>query len=184
MASRDALRVVRAHVEDRILESTLRQIPARYRDAVLDDPVAAGWAADPAGTLLITGGIGAGKSHLAWAVVRALAVRGRLARGWQMAIWLDRMRAADEGARVLWSAAAAAPVLLLDDVAATKMTEWAQERLLTLCDHRYAALLPTIVTTSHRPGDLADHVGSATASRWRHDVTIVHVSGPDRRAAR
>ena len=46
------------------------------------------------------------------------------------------------------------PLLILDDLGTESATPWAKEKLFQLLNHRYNALLPTVITTTAMPDNL------------------------------
>ena len=54
-----------------------------------------------------------------------------------------------------------ARLLVLDDLGTESATPWAREKLFQLLNYRYAARMPTVITTSH---DL-EHIDERLASR-------------------
>ena len=54
-----------------------------------------------------------------------------------------------------------APLLILDDMGTQTSTQWAQEKLYQLFNHRYAYHLPTVITTNNS----LDEIGGRLASR-------------------
>jgi hypothetical protein len=75
-----------------------------------------------------------------------------------------------------------ARLLLLDDLAAERVTDWTSETLYRLVDARYARRLPTIVTTNASGQQIRDGLGERVASRLNGLGRIVTLDGPDRRA--
>ena len=74
-------------------------------------------------------------------------------------------------------------LLLLDDFAATRITEWGGDVLLGIIDTRWAACKPCIITTNVAAGPLDETIGPRVASRLR-DAVRVGFTGPDLRGAR
>ncbi len=84
-------------------------------------------------------------------------------------------------------------LLILDDIGAEKASEWTQERLYSVIDHRYANCLPLIVTSNLPPGDLpgkpgaaprnplAGQIGARAESRLAEMCEVVAMTGTDRR---
>ena len=113
---------------------------------------------------MLQGSIGVGKSHLAVAALNE-SVHEKPGRYWTWGRLLMHIRqqAFDErGPR--WSEDYALQpftegrsLLVLDDVGAEKMTDWAQQTLYTVLNARYEGSLPTIVTTNN-PDAIDDRV--------------------------
>ena len=74
-----------------------------------------------------------------------------------------------------------ARLLVIDDVGAEKASEWTQERLYSVIDHRYANCLPLIVTSNLPPAKLAEQTGDRAASRLAEMCKVVAMTGTDRR---
>lgn len=183
----------------RHLEATL---PVHYARAVADHPDVVAWvkavvqaAVDarltvPALTtgpsLLLTGRVGRGKTHQAWGALRALAVTG-LRGGWQAVTAADMYAAlrprAGVDSETVFQRYARTSVLVLDDVGASKSTEWTEEINYRLVNHRYENELPTLFTSNLPPKDLASMVGDRVASRLIEMTRPVALMGEDRRRA-
>ena len=181
----------------RHLEATL---PARYATAVADHPEVVAWvkaivraAVDakltvPALTtgpsLLLTGRVGRGKTYQAWGAVRALAVSG-LRVGWVVATAADMYAAirprSGVDSETVFQHYARARLLVVDDVGASKSSEWTEEINYRLVNHRYENELPTLFTSNLPPKDLAEMVGDRVASRLIEMTRPVALMGEDRR---
>ena len=112
---------------------------------------ARGFAEDPQGWLVFTGPGGSGKTHLAAAIGNRCIERGRTVFFMFVPDFLDHLRGAyspdstvsyDE----LFQQVRNAPVLVLDDLGSHSSTPWAQEKLFQVFNHRFNALLPTVIT--------------------------------------
>lgn len=118
------------------------------------------FAPDPHGWLVLTGGSGSGKTHLAAAIANACIANGRHTLFMVVSDLLDHLRASYDAADGelsfdrLFDQVRNAPLLILDDIDAAAPTAWAQEKLFQVVNHRYNAMLPTVFTTSERPQDL------------------------------
>lgn len=183
----------------RHLEATL---PAHYAKAVADHPDVVAWvkalvqaAVDAKFTvpalatgpsLLLTGRVGRGKTHQAWGALRALAATG-LRVAWEVSTAADLYAALRPRAGVDSEAAfrqhARARLLVLDDVGASKSTEWTEEINYRLVNHRYENELPTLFTSNLPPKDLAGMLGDRVASRLIEMTQPVVLRGEDRRRA-
>lgn len=166
------------------------RIPKRYREAT--DPRAPQLASivEQGGSLYLTGGVGAGKTHLACAVGMELLRRGKRVRFASMLGILDEIKAGFRDETDPLPAYKSAPVLILDDLGKGSQTDFALERLFALVDHRNANMLPIIVTTQYQPSELIAHMASskgdketaiAIVSRIRQDSEKVVLSSSDRR---
>jgi DNA replication protein DnaC len=76
------------------------------------------------------------------------------------------------------------PILILDDLSAAKMTDWASELVYMLVNRRYNAMRPTIYTSNLPLDGIAVRLGDQVASRIAGSCRIVEVSGDDRRLTR
>jgi len=111
------------------------------------------FAADPEGWLLITGTYGCGKTHLAAAIVVALAQRGHPVLFQVVPDLLDHLRAtfsprSPVAFDQLFQDVREAPCLVLDDLGAQNATPWALEKLYQVLNHRYNNRLPTVITSN------------------------------------
>lgn len=183
----------------RHLEATL---PAHYATAVADHPDVVAWvkalmqsavdakltvpalASGP--SLLLTGKVGRGKTYQVWGAIRALAVTG-LRIGWVVTTAADMYAAirprAGVDSETVFQHYAHARLLVLDDVGASKSTEWTEEINYRLVNHRYENELPTLFTSNLTPKELAGMVGDRVASRLVEMTRPVAVHGEDRRRA-
>lgn len=110
------------------------------------------YAADPRGWLLIAGGIGAGKTHLAAAIGHAALARGTDVHYVEGADLLDQLQAAFDPSREFpdrawWEGLRAVPLLILDGLEVASPLPWVQERFTQLLEGRYTRRLPTVLTT-------------------------------------
>ena len=140
------------------------------------------YADNPKGWLLLKGGFGSGKTHLAAAIANDRLLKGKPALFIVVPDLLDYLRSTyspnsevsyDERFESLRSA----PLLILDDLGAQSATPWAQEKLFQLLNYRYNAQLPTVITTNQE----LEQIDLRTRSRLA-DVAIceiVHIQAPD-----
>ncbi len=111
------------------------------------------YAADPEDWLVLTGGYGCGKTHLAAAVANA-----RMGQGYSVLFvvvpdLLDHLRATySPDSHVSYDErldqVRTAPLLILDDLGTHSATPWAQEKLYQVFNYRYNARLPTVITVA------------------------------------
>lgn len=127
--------------------------PAHQESFAAAVGAARAFAESPAGWIVLTGPSGCGKTHLAAAVANRCIERGSAALFMVVPDLLDHLRAAYQPASdlaydELFEVVRNAPVLMLDDLGVQSGTEWANEKLFQLINHRYNAQLPTIFTTN------------------------------------
>ncbi|HEY8287071.1 MAG TPA: ATP-binding protein [Chloroflexota bacterium] len=124
------------------------------------------FAEAPAGWLVIMGGYGTGKTHLAAAIGNYRLSLGEPALFMVVPDLLDHLRSAyapgsELGYDELFEAVRQTPLLILDDLGTQISTQWAQEKLYQLFNHRYIFRLPTVFTTNSS----LDEIGGRLASR-------------------
>jgi DNA replication protein DnaC len=152
--------------------------------------------------LLFWGPAGTGKTHLAVATLAELAanhgVRGRMCT---FPALLDEITHSYDKASMTSESGAlgsvlAADVLVLDDLGARKMTDWAADTLFTIVNGRYMARRPTLVTTAFEDVDretamdahafrrqeyLIERVGQRLRSRLLEMCAFVPMQAPSER---
>jgi len=108
------------------------------------------YAVNPAGWLVLQGGVGTGKTHLAYAIAGAVLGRGVSVYAHTTPDLLDQLRAGykDDTYDQLMSDLKDVPLLVLDDLGAERNTEWAAQALFQVINHRYSKRLPLVVTTN------------------------------------
>lgn len=148
------------------------------------------FAENPQGWLVLRGGYGCGKTHLAAAIANACVEGGQPVLFITVPDLLDRLRAAfapasptTYGARfeARFEEIRTAPILILDDLGTESSTPWAQEKLFQVFNYRYNARLPTVVTTNHDLEEIPLRLRSRLVDP---DLTrIVSITAPDYRRA-
>ena len=123
---------------------------ARYGIAI---DAARKFAESPAGVLMLTGGHGVGKTHLAAAAANRLIERGQPVFFAFVPDLLDQLRGSyspdselsfDE----MFDLVKNVPALVLDDLGSHSGAAWAEEKIFQIVNHRYVSNLPAIVTSS------------------------------------
>jgi DNA replication protein DnaC len=161
-------------------------VPPRFWDASLEDldPVLddlAAWArSDARSNIVLIGPVGSGKTHAAVAAARERHLRGESVLFGQVARLLDQLRP-DGGVSIeeLYSV----DVLILDDLAGEKPTDWTKERLGSIVNDRWIQTRPIIVTTNLPLTALSQVLDDRLYSRLIDDAVVLRVSGRDRRRA-
>ncbi|MFE0088803.1 DnaA ATPase domain-containing protein [Streptomyces sp. NPDC059016] len=170
--------------------------PLIYRKSI-DLPAEVGeWIAGWTGTgLFLTGPIGVGKTHTAWQTGRrwleaAYAPHhpwqgSPIVKAYRSTSLFDALRpdGPDEERRTLVRDLQRADLVLIDDLAAARASEWTQERLFEIFDERYINRRPVIITCDVLPNQLSEVTGPRVASRLAEMCrgSVVLLSGTDRR---
>jgi DNA replication protein DnaC len=76
---------------------------------------------------------------------------------------------------------ARAPILVVDDVASERLTDWGRGVVCDLIAARYDATGPMILTSNLSVAKLASALDDRTASRLADGGLILKIEGPDRR---
>ncbi len=160
--------------------------------------------------LLFVGGVGSGKTHLAAAIANAVIEKLDVSDKCAIqAVNRDDVNRIDSAPKIkiastvslfetvrnahnkegssaqdITQAYAQAALLILDDMGAEKINEWAAERMFEIIDHRYNQLLPTIITTNLQPEKLKAVIGTRIFDRIREMCLLVTVdAGSQRKTA-
>jgi len=140
------------------------------------------FANDARGWLLLKGGYGCGKTHLAAAIANERLGRGESVLFVVVPDLLDHLRATfAPTSRVTYDerfeTVRSTPFLILDDLGAQSVTAWAQEKLFQLLNYRYNAQLPTVITTNRELEEIEPRIRSRLADTTM--FTIVTILAPD-----
>lgn len=167
------------------LRAVRAKLPAAFADVEVEHPDVLAWCRGlqqgKPDALLLHGSVGTGKTGNAWACWPYLIGLG----------WAGAFRATTEqgyldallpgGDRQTAAEAETADLLLLDDVGAASVSDWSRSRLFALLDARWTQGLPTIVTSNLSQKRLAEHIGERATSRLGQHLTVVTLTGRDRR---
>ncbi len=135
------------------------------------------------GWLLLLGGYGCGKSHLAAAIANEVISLGVPTLFLTVPDLLDWLRysydAPDTTFEQRFEEIRNIPLLVLDDLGTQNATSWAQEKLFQILNHRYLHRLPLVVTSNQ---DLAEIEGRIRSRLQDADlVTVAKINAPDYR---
>jgi len=144
------------------------------------------YAQHPEGWLLLRGGYGCGKTHLAAAIANAALDKGLPVIFVTVPDLLDYLRAAYAPTSLTsydqrFEEVRTAPLLILDDLGTEHATPWALEKLFQLLNYRYMANLPTVITTNRDLEDMEARLRSRLGDPEL--VQIATILAPDFRRA-
>lgn len=160
--------------------------PAKQRNLKMAFEMAQSFAREPEGWLLLKGGYGCGKTHLAAAIANYRLELGHAVLFVNTPDLLDHLRAAyNPGATTSYDdrfdQVRNASLLVLDDFGTQSNTEWAQEKLYQIFNYRYNARLPSVITTNVELESVEIRIRSRMVDPSL--VQIVHIAAPDFRRA-
>ena len=134
-------------------------------------------------SLIIYGGVGSGKTHLAAAIANVMIDRGIPVLFGTYSEHLEHIREEYDhtGEKRYLSMMKSTPMLVLDDLGKERKTDWTQQILFDVVNYRYEHLLPMIVTTNMDFNEIGSYVGSAIFSRLYEMSGGVKTTGGDHR---
>lgn len=135
------------------------------------------------GWLLLQGGYGCGKTHLAAAIANFTVSLGVPALFITVPDLLDTLRFAYDDPETTFEERfdeiRQAPLLVMDDFGTQNATSWAQEKLFQILNYRYINHLPLVITTNLSLDDLEPRIRSRLMDPEL--VTKVNILAPDYR---
>lgn len=137
--------------------------------------------------LLLYGNVGTGKSFLAACIANALIDRGTPCLMTNFSRIVNQMQESFDGRQRYLDGLNRFDLLVIDDLAAERDTDYMLEQVMNVIDARYRAGLPLIVTTNLSLADFrqaADVRRERVYSRLVEMCIPVKVAGADRRGAK
>jgi len=144
------------------------------------------FAQESVGWLVLKGGYGCGKTHLAAAISNYRIANGQPVLFVVVPDLLDHLRATYSPTSEVsyderFEEVRTAPLLILDDLGTQSSTPWAQEKLYQILNYRYNARLPTVITTNRELEEIDLRLRSRLVDP---DLTeIVGIIAPDFRGS-
>ncbi len=125
--------------------------------------------------LLLEGGYGCGKTHLAAAIANYAVATGTPTLFITVPDLLDTLRFAFSDPETTFESrfeeVRNADLLVLDDFGTQNATGWGQEKLFQIMNYRYINKLPTVITTNL----ILDEIESRIRSRLQDDEFVTHI---------
>lgn len=135
------------------------------------------------GWLLLQGGYGCGKTHLAAAIANYAVGMGVPTLFLTIPDLLDTLRfsfdSEDTTFEQRFDEIRNAPLLVLDDFGTQNATAWAQEKLFQIVNYRYINKLPLVVTTNLEMDEIEARIRSRLADPEL--VSAIRITAPDYR---
>lgn len=135
------------------------------------------------GWLLLRGGYGCGKTHLAAAIANEAVTLGIPTIFLTIPDLLDTLRFTYDAEEVRFEERfhqiRSAPLLVLDDFGTQNTTDWAREKLFQILNYRYINQLPLVLTTNLPLRGLEGRIRSRVADPEL--VADIHIQAPDYR---
>lgn len=134
-------------------------------------------------SLIISGNVGTGKTHLAAAIANKLVSKGIPVLFATFGEHLEHIKEEYDHTdkKEYLSRMKNIPMLVIDDIGKEKPTEWSQQVLFDVMNFRYEHKYPMVITTNLGERDLREHIGDALYSRACEMCSLVITKGGDQR---
>lgn len=137
--------------------------------------------------LLLYGNVGCGKSFAAACIANALIDRGTPCMMTNFSRIINRLQESFDGRQKYIDNLSRFDLLVIDDMAVERNSEYVWENIMNIVDSRYRSGLPLIVTTNLTIGELADPSDirrQRVYSRLKEMCVPIEVTGADRRTSK
>lgn len=137
--------------------------------------------------LLLYGNVGCGKSFASACIANALIDRGTPCMMTNFSRIINRLQESFDGRQKYIDNLSRFDLLVIDDMAAERNSEYVWENIMNIVDSRYRSGLPLIVTTNLTIGELADPSDirrQRVYSRLKEMCVPIEVTGADRRTSK
>lgn len=125
------------------------------------------------GGMVLTGSVGAGKSHLAYGIGNALLDMGYRVMGIDVYELIDLIKERAFGQKegsereAVKAFVSGLDLLILDEIGAQLGTEWERLMLFKIINERYKQMLPTILISNLDHASLGDYLGDRIVDRMQ-----------------
>lgn len=170
-------------------------IPEKYKDVDYDKDVPESIKSilrqmkETGKGLYIHGGVGTGKTHMAYAILKKFNEIHRHGGLFFNTTELlrdikdDFDRPYADKNKLCERLMESKSVVFLDDIGAEKASDFVQETFYMLINKKYNDNVPMIFTSNKSIKELADHIGERIASRLVEMCYVYHLNGEDKRMA-
>lgn len=155
------------------------RLPADYREASLGDfednlarTLLRAYRDETVRNIVLAGPTDAGKTHAAYALGRMAVEEDRWVEAWSVFDLMKQMLP-DGDAVLMEKRAKGCSVLIVDDLGATKASEFAVETMTSIVDARVSRRLLTVWTTNATEDELAAVWQVRMMSRMRHGLAAI-----------
>ncbi len=171
---------------DTFMSEGIGLTPQKQRNLKMAYDRVLAYANEPDGWLVLKGGYGCGKTHLAAAIANHRLSLGHTALFISTPDLLDHLRAAfgpssETSYDQRFEQVRNASMLILDDLGTQSNSDWAQEKLYQIFNYRYNNRLPTIITTNEELETIEIRIRSRMVDPSL--VQIITILAPDFRRA-
>jgi DNA replication protein DnaC len=145
--------------------------------------------ADKGSSLILSGGVGTGKTHLACAIAKGVAIKYDAHAGYMtVAQAIRRIRAtynpeAKESEQEAFDRLSALDLLVLDEVGIQSGSNHEHATLFEIINRRYESVLPTIVISNLGAKELSAAIGERLVDRLRENGAVLTFAWDSHRGA-
>lgn len=136
---------------------------------------------DSGNSLICVGGVGAGKTFLAFAAMKEAYLRGKSVKFWPVASFLEALRPGASRVEEALEEASTVDLLVLDDIGTERSTDWTDERMYIVINERWTRSLASIVTSNLTLKGLKAAIKDRKFSRLMDGATVLTFNDSDKR---
>lgn len=157
--------VIKQYTFDNFLSDGIGLSPQQSSELIGLESRLREWSVEPDGWIVLTGNHGVGKTHLASAIANVRLNQGDRVAFATVPDLLDHLRASynqdsQDSYDQVFRRLLEVQLLILDDLGAHKSSDWAEEKIYQLINHRYLARSWTVITMNEKPSELEPRLAS------------------------